>query len=154
VSDEQQEAQDGGGGPARERLEDQLDWYSRKSAAAQKAYKQLKLGQLMVGTAVPVIACLEISSALTAALAAVVVVAEGVQQLYQWQTNWVQYRSTAEALKREKYLYLAAAGPYHAEDRHRVLAERVEELISQEHASWIESRQREKAPESARIEYR
>jgi len=36
------------------------------------------------------------------------------------------YRSTAEALKHERYLYLAKAGPYVGEDRHRPLAERIE----------------------------
>jgi hypothetical protein len=144
VSDEQRPAQGGGDGPAWDRLEDQLGWYDRKSVAAQRAYKRVKLSQLIVGAVVPVIAALHVSAAVTATLAAFVVVAEGAQQLYQWQTNWVLYRSTAEALKHEKYLYLAAAGPYSADDRHRVLAERLEGLISQEHARWTESRQKEK----------
>ncbi|MDQ3901067.1 MAG: DUF4231 domain-containing protein [Actinomycetota bacterium] len=51
------------------------------------------------------------------------------------------YRATAEALEHEKYLYLAAAGPYSTNDRQRVLAERLEGLISQEHAKWTEARQ-------------
>lgn len=143
MSDEQRPAQGGGGGPTWGRLEDQLGWYSRKSIAAQQAYKRVKLGQLIVGAAVPVVAALQVSAAVTATLAAFVVVAEGAQQLYQWQTNWVLYRSTAEALKHEKYLYLAAAGPYSADDRDRVLAERLEGLVSQEHAKWTESRQKE-----------
>jgi hypothetical protein len=140
VSDDRQPARNG---PAWERLEDQLDWYDRKSVAAQQAYKRVKLSQLIVGAAVPVAAGLQISAAITATLAAFVVVAEGVQQLYQWQTNWVLYRSTAETLKHEKYLYLAAAGPYNADDPHRVLAERLEGLISQEHAKWTEARQKD-----------
>ena len=70
-----------------------------------------------------------------------VVVLEGAQQLYQWQSNWILYRSTAEALKHERALYLAEAGPYRDEDRHRVLAERVEGLVSQEHAKWTEAGQ-------------
>jgi hypothetical protein len=144
MNDERPPTPDGGGGPAWDRLEDQLDWYDRKSVAAQRAYKQVKLSQLIVGAAVPVVAALHVSAAVTATLAAFVVVAEGAQQLYQWQTNWVLYRSTAEALKHEKYLYLAAAGPYNDEDRHRVLAERLEGLISQEHARWTESRQNQK----------
>jgi hypothetical protein len=143
VSDDRQPAQDGQGGPAWERLEDQLAWYDRKSVAAQQAYKRVKLSQLVVGAAVPVAAGLQISAAVTATLAAFVVVAEGVQQLYQWQTNWVLYRSTAEVLKHEKYLYLAAAGPYSTNDRHRVLAERIEGLVSQEHAKWTEARQKD-----------
>jgi hypothetical protein len=142
VSDERQPVQDGVGGPAWDRLEDQLGWYGRKSAAAQRAYNRVKLGQLVVGAAVPVFAGLQVSAAVTAALAALVVVAEGAQQLYQWHTNWILYRSTAESLKHEKYLYLAAAGPYRTGDRHRVLAERLEGLVSQEHAKWTEAQQK------------
>ena len=78
---------------------------------------------------------------LTAVLAAVVVVLEGIQQLFQWQTNWVLYRSTAEALKHEKFLFLSCAGPYATADRLRVLAERVEGLVSQEHAKWTQGRE-------------
>jgi hypothetical protein len=146
VSEERQPGQDGEGGPAWDRLEDQLDWYDRKSMAAQRAYKRVKLSQLIIGATVPVVAGLHVTAAITAALAAFVVVAEGAQQLYQWQTNWVLYRSTAESLKHEKYLYLARAGPYNTDDRHRVLAERLEGLVSQEHAKWTESRQQEKQP--------
>jgi hypothetical protein len=141
VSDEQQPVQDGVDGPAWDRLEDQLGWYSRESMHAQRAYKRVKLGQLVVGAAVPVFAGLQVSAVVTATLAALVVVAESAQQLYQWQTNWVLYRSTAESLKHEKYLYLAGAGPYNTDDRHRVLAERLEGLVSQEHAKWTEARQ-------------
>ena len=140
MSDRLQQPEDG---PAWDRLQDQLSWYDRKSIAAQQAYKRVKLCQLIIGAAVPVVAALQISPALTATLAAVVVVAEGTQQLYQWQTNWVLYRATAEALKHEKYLYLAAAGPYSTDDRQRVLAERLEGLISQEHAKWTEARQKD-----------
>lgn len=129
--------------PTWERLEDQLDWYDRKSIAAQRAYKRVKLLQLVVGAAVPVVAALQAPAAVTAVLASIVVIAEGAQQLYQWQTNWVLYRATAEGLKHERYLYLAKAGPYEPEDRHRILAERLEGLISQEHAKWVSVRQRE-----------
>jgi Protein of unknown function (DUF4231) len=63
---------------------------------------------------------------LTGGLAAAIVVFEGAQHLYQLQEHWISYRSTAEALKHERYLYLARVGPYVGEDRHRVLAERIE----------------------------
>lgn len=138
-----QPVEDGEDSPTWDRLEDQLGWYDRKSMAAQRAYKRVKLSQLIVGSIVPVVAALRVSPAVTASLAAFVVVAEGAQQLYQWQTNWVLYRSTAETLKHEKYLYLAAAGPYSTDDRDRVLAERLEGLVSQEHAKWAEGQQRE-----------
>lgn len=127
---------------ATERLEDQLDWYDRKSIAAQRAYKRAKTFELVVAATVPVLAALSAPAAVTAAFAAIVVICEGLLQLNQWQTTWVLYRATAEALKHEKYLHLSAAGPYSGPDRDRVLAERVEGLVSQEHAKWTEARSR------------
>jgi len=127
--------------PTWERLEDQLAWYDSKSARAQRDYKRVKIIELVVAAAVPVLAGLNVRPAITASAAAVVVVLEGLQQLYQWHTNGTQYRSTAEALKHEKYLYQAQAGPYLDGDRHRTLAERLEGLISQEHAKWTQGQQ-------------
>lgn len=124
------------------RLEDQLGWYDSKSMSCQRAYRRTKLGQLVVAAAVPVLALADVSTVVTAVIAAIVVVLEGVQQLYQWQTNWILYRSTAEALKHERFLYQAMAGPYTGENRHRLLAERIEGLVSQEHAKWTETSQR------------
>lgn len=46
----------------------------------------------------------------TGGLAAAIVVLECVQHLYQYQQNWITYRSIAEALKHERYVYLAQAG--------------------------------------------
>ncbi|HEY4629913.1 MAG TPA: DUF4231 domain-containing protein [Blastococcus sp.] len=128
------------GGPAWDRLVDQLDWYDRKSSDAQRAFKRVKVTELVIAAAIPVMAGTSASQIITAALGGAVVLLEAVQQLYQWQTNWVQYRSTAEALKHEKFLYLAVAGPYATGDRRRLLAERLEGLISQEHAKWTQSR--------------
>jgi len=129
------------GDPAWDRLEDQVGWYDRKSSSSQRAYKRTKTAQLILGSAVPVLALMDAPSMVTAVVAALVVVLEGLQQLNQWQSNWVLYRSTAEALKHERFLYLALAGPYRGEDRSVVLAERVEGLVSQEHAKWTDARQ-------------
>jgi Protein of unknown function (DUF4231) len=64
-------------------------------------------------------------------------VLEGLLHLNQYQQNWTTYRSTCEALKHEKYVYLANAGPYaNAAAAHALLAERIESTVSQEHAQW------------------
>ena len=141
-------AQPTASGPAWERLEDQVGWYDRKSQSAQRAFKRLKVLQLVAAAAVPVVAAAEASPWLTAAFGGVVLVLEGVQQLGQYQNNWITYRSTCEALKHEKYLYLAGAGPYrNSEDPSVVLAEHVEGLVSQEHARWVSSREETVSPE-------
>ena len=121
------------------RLEDQISWYDRKSSDNQRLYKWLKLLELAVAASLPVVAAVRSPVWVTGGLAAVIVVLEGVQHLYQFQQNWITYRSTAEALKHERYLCLAKAGPYAEGDWRRQLAERLEGLISQEHAKWTAS---------------
>ena len=136
--------------PTWERLEDQINWYDRKSGDNQRRYKWLKLLELAVAAALPVVAGIGSPVLVIGALAAVIVVLEGAQHLYQFQEHWITYRSTAEALKHERYLYLAEAGPYLGEDRHRQLAERIEGLISQEHAKWTASQQQPASRSEAR----
>jgi len=125
--------------PTWDRLEDQIGWYDRRSGDNQRRYKRLKLLEIAIAAALPVVAAMESSVWITGGLAALIVVLEGAQHLYQYQEHWITYRSTAEALKHERYLYLAKAGPYVGEDRHGQLAERIEGLISQEHAKWTAS---------------
>jgi hypothetical protein len=129
-----------------DRLEDQISWYDRRSGDNQRRYKWLKLLEIAVAASLPVVAAVHSPVWVTGGLAAVVVVLEGAQHLFQFQQNWITYRSTAEALKHERYLYLANAGPYTEGDRHRQLAERLEGLISQEHAQWTASQQNPVAP--------
>jgi len=127
------------GGPTWARLEDQLSWYDRKSAEAQRLYKWLKLAEIAVAAVLPVVAAIHSPVWVTGGLAAVIVVLEGTQHVYQFQEHWITYRSTAEALKHQRYLYLAGAGSYGGQDRQQLLAEALEGLISQEHAKWAVS---------------
>ena len=125
-----------------ERLDDQIGWYDRKSATAQRRFKLLKGSQLFAAAAIPVVATLDVHGAVAGSLGGLVVVLEGIAQLNQYQQNWQAYRSTCEALKHEKYTFLARAGPY-AKVRNPVplLADRIEGLISQEHAKWVSARE-------------
>jgi hypothetical protein len=93
-----------------------------------------------VAASLPVVAAVHSPVWVTGGLAAVIVVLEGAQHVYQYERNWIGYRSTAEALKHERYLYLPQAGPCMGDDRHKQLAERLEGLVSQEHAKWTASR--------------
>ncbi|MGV9678439.1 DUF4231 domain-containing protein [Nocardia sp. NPDC003482] len=122
------------------RLEEQRRWYSARSRVAQRTYKQVKVAQIVVGAIVPVLAGVGAAGWLTASVAAVVVVAEGMQQLFQWQATWLSYRAVAESLRREGFLYLAEAGAYGAADRHKVLAERVEAITAEENTGWVSRR--------------
>jgi hypothetical protein len=128
--------------PTLERLEDQARWYSRKSRQNARFYKWLKAVTIISAACVPALTTRLWSAPYAGALGVIIVVAEGLQQLNQFHANWLAYRSTAEALKREKYLYLAQAGPYASVPNPLpLLAERVEGLVSQENAKWISTQQ-------------
>ena len=120
------------------RLEDQIAWYDRKSQQNQRRFKQLKVCQIVIAAAIPVAAAASAPAWLMGGGGALIVVLEGLQQLQQYQQNWTTYRSTCERLKHERFLFLAAAGPYATAPRaEALLAERVEGLVSQEHAAWV-----------------
>ena len=124
--------------PVQARLEDQIAWYDAKSEQNQLWFKVLKVCQIVVAAAIPVAAAASAPEWLLGGGGALIVVLEGLQQLQQYQQNWITYRSTCERLKHEKFLFLGHAGPYaNAPDPESLLAERVEGLVSQEHAAWV-----------------
>jgi hypothetical protein len=137
--------------PTLERLDDQINWYGTKSAYNQRFYKAIKVMEMTAAALVAGLAGLGFQRYFVVLLAVLVVVLEGILQLNQYHANWISYRSTSEALKHEKYLYLASAGPYVEEDgRHALLAERIESLVSQEHAKWAATHEQEPKSHSAK----
>jgi len=82
--------------PTLNRLEDQIRWYDGKSRWAQRWFKVLKILQLVVAGGIPLIAVFAIAHAdrVTALLGLVILVVEGLQQLNQYQANWISYRPT------------------------------------------------------------
>ena len=129
-----------------ERLKDQIDWYDRNSIANQRTYKRMKVVEILAAAIIPFLAALRSPDIgmVTGALGVLVTVLEGMLHLNQYQQNWINYRSTCEALKHEKYTYLGKASPYaNVPDAHALLAERVETLVSEEHAKWASLQQQE-----------
>jgi len=120
------------------RLEQQINWYDSKSRSAQNWHKRVKIVEIACTAAIPVVAPFHGIAA--ACLGGAVLLLETVQHLNQWHHNWITYRSTCEALRHEKYTYIEKAGVYDglgAEAARKVLVQRVESLISTEHAKWI-----------------
>lgn len=123
-----------------QRLDDQIDWYDRRSLAAQRWFKRLRLMEIVCAAAIPVLASFADDHAVIAPLmgilGAVVVVLAGVLSLQQYQERWVEYRTTAETLKHEKYLYRTGTDPYGGDDDFHLLVQRVEGLLAKEHGGW------------------
>jgi hypothetical protein len=124
------------------RLEDQICWYDKKSKYCQRWYKWLKIFQVILAVGIPIVSHLDagIWKWVVSFSGALIAVIEAIEHMNQYSTLWVMYRSTAERLKHEKFLFLSAAGPYRDVDeteRLLILAERVEEHVSTEHANWF-----------------
>ena len=124
--------------PALGRLEEQCKWYSEKSAENKRWFQSLKVIEIVAAAVIPFAAGYSGLTVLTGLLGVLIVVLEGLQGIYQFHDNWIAYRSTNEALKHEKYLWQAKAGPYKdAANPYAMFAERVESLVSIEHAKWV-----------------
>jgi len=130
-----------------QQLEAQFRWYDREATRARLAYYVLKVLALVLAAAVTVLAAIEAPGALTAALAAGVVVLEAVQQVFQFHSNWISYRTVAEALRQHAFLYAAEVGPYvESSTRRDRLAETVHTLTSGESAAWASTMRHAAAP--------
>jgi hypothetical protein len=135
-------------GPTFKRLKEQIDYYSTKSRSSQRAFKRIKVAEIVAAAFIPFLGSLPFEwlkphlVLVTGALGVLITILEGVLHLNNYHENWTNYRATSEALKHEKYLYLGHAGPYAgAPAADSLLAERVESLVSQESAQWTARQQ-------------
>ena len=109
--------------PIWQRLEDQITWYDANSARNQRMFRRLKYVEIVAAATIPVVSGFGSTRVVAAVLGGVVLVIEAVLHLNQYQQNWLTYRSTAEALKHEKYLYIAGR-PTSTDNKHRQLYEK------------------------------
>jgi hypothetical protein len=150
----------------RDRLEDQLGWYDRKSVAAQRRFKWLRGVEIVLAALLPLLTVMSSLSRnplvarvqpwVVAGVGVGVAIIAGVLSMNQYQEHWIKYRTTAESLKHEKFRFLTRAEPYDGDGAFALLVSRVESLISQENSAWAQlasSAQRardERAPEEHR----
>src|SRR6185369_13819721 len=111
------------------RLDSLICWYEREARKANVGHKSARISSIVAAAAIPVLTAANADPVASAVLGGAVVALEAVQELFQFQRNWVSFGSTKEALKRERALFEALAGPYRrslTKDPERVLAERIE----------------------------
>ena len=135
--------------PTVKRLEDQIDWYDKKSSYNQRRFKILKISQIIAGALIPFASSVGAPAAVAGGLGVLIVIFEGLQSLSQHQQSWISYRSTCQKLTQEKYLWLAKAGPYEsAPNPDAVMAERIEALMSSEITNWSTTTRQKDQPDA------
>lgn len=129
----------------KERYTDQVNWYDRKSLWNQGWYKRLQWYLIVLSAITPILIATqehlgETAKWLPLLSAALVAIFTTAMKTFNYQENWLNYRATCEALKKEKFLYEARIGDYaHVSDSESLFVERVENLISSENTVWLAS---------------
>lgn len=123
------------------RLDDQINWYDNKAASAQRWYKVYQVAELIIAALIPLLSGYAASSTLIAVIigvgGALITLIEGICKLFRFHENWIEYRSTCELLRHEKYLYEMRAFPYCKEESYeQMFVKNVESLISAESSKW------------------
>ena len=129
----------------KERVDDQIAWYSSKSSQSQKRYKRWRLVEIIAAALIPFLTSYvdhpNVGSTfkiIVGSLGMLVAIISGLLALYKFQENWVEYRSTCELLKSEKYLFETQAPPYDTPDAFPGFVQKIEALITSENQKWTQ----------------
>lgn len=131
----------------KDRYYDQVNWYDRKSVWNQVWYKRLQWGLIVFSSITPILIAIDALDKKTTWLTAIplitatlVAIFTSAIKTFNFQENWLSYRTTCETLRKELFLYEAGIGSYaRTEDKESLFVEHVENLISRENTLWYET---------------
>ena len=127
------------------RYDDQCQWYSRKATFNKRWYYGFQTAIISLSAATTLTLAVEgylqgmgwlRLAALT--MTSIVTTLAGLLKVYRFQEQWIDYRDTAETLKKERYLHKAKIGEYgNSDSPDRLFVDRVETLISRQNTLWV-----------------
>lgn len=124
------------------RVDDQINWYDKKSASCQKKYKTTQTIEIILAASIPLLSAYSkdciIIAILVGLLGAAIAVIESLTKLYKWHENWIEYRTTCELLRYQKYLFETKSTPYNTEPEsiENLFVRNIENIISSENNKW------------------
>ncbi|UCD81394.1 MAG: DUF4231 domain-containing protein [Desulfobacterales bacterium] len=124
---------------------DQIGYYEAKSGENQLIYRYLQWALIILAALTPALIELDLNtlfgkgfSHIATLTSVTVAILTAALKTFKYQENWINYRTTCEALKKERYLYEAGLGDYqNSADRQAQFIDRVEALISRENTLWL-----------------
>jgi hypothetical protein len=132
------------------RLKEQIDWYEEKANNHRREYYIFQFMIISIGALIPIINTINVNpndSSIrlwSSILGGSIVISSGVLQLTKSYENWVSYRSTAEVLKSEYFLYYTNSDIYEEKDiekRDRIFIKRIESIITSEGSKFLQYHQ-------------
>lgn len=122
------------------RYKEQLSWYDTKSQKNKQAYQAFQWGVVIASATLPalIVALPESLKWISVVLSIVLAIGTTALKTFKFQEIWINYRTIAETLKKEKVFFDAEIGDYaDSENPELLFVERVENLISRENSLWI-----------------
>ena len=126
------------------RVLDQMNWYSNKSTTNKRFHLWTRGLVIVFSIMIPFAAgfietnptylYLNSTVGLLGVISAILI---GLSALMKFQEKWIKYRTSSEAMKYEKHLYLTRSGHYkEAKDPFNLFVMRIENIIINENAIW------------------
>jgi hypothetical protein len=136
------------------RVEDQIDWYSAKSKLNKSWYIRLEIAAILLSVSIPFVSNFMSGQALwvkhcVSFMGVAIAAITGLLALMKYRDNWIEYRSTAEMLRRERYMYITKSGGYAGKGRFNLFVQSIEGILSREISQWkkYQTASQEKADE-------
>lgn len=132
-----------------ERVKNQMQWYSKQSSNNKKWYMRLKAAETVLALLIPFLTAYISNNTpglkiIVGSIGVLVALASNLVILFKLHENWLQYRTTLEAMKYEKFMFLTKTGVYATvPDPFKAFVEKFEFIISKENANWAASMQKE-----------
>ena len=125
----------------KERLQYQIDWYSKKSTLNKRVFLILSTIEIVFASSIPFIVgyvgkdnpWLKL---LVGFLGVLIAVITGFMAINKSQELWIEYRVTGELLMHQRYLFETGTKPYEGDEAFNILVENVENIISKERSKW------------------
>ena len=123
-----------------DRYEKEPDWYDQKAVHNKRIHGLPQVVVIVSSAVTPALILMDESNLRMLAVFTSVIIAISTSAIKtsRFHENWLDYRTTAETMRREHSLYNTGAGDYpDADDRQRFFVERIESLISRENTKWL-----------------
>jgi hypothetical protein len=125
-----------------DRLEDQIKWYNANSKLNKNYYQTFKIIEIVLAAILPFLIALSENNysikIISGIMSILVGIIASVLIAFKFHEKWIQYRTTCENLRHEKYLFATKSSIYSSNDNFKVFVERVEFIISKENSDWTQ----------------
>ena len=126
-----------------QRLEDQIDYYEKKSAHNKKLYYSLSIGAIVANAMIPVAAVFlpsaTIPKLIITLLSAIAAMISSILILFNARDLWAKYRRNASRLQAFRHQYFTRSGLFAGMDDEQAflrLVELSEQHLQEENSSW------------------